>query len=339
MVAVLSLGFLVAGLAGADTVVLDGGALVSGDVKAGSNYVTVTSPSGVLRVPAWRVVRIERAGEGAAEAAEAPAEPEAAQPAAAAQGEGPAAPAAARTTAPAAAQPTAPRRAAAAVRRPPLVADVLAEKVSVDFEGTSLADVLVYIRELTGVNMAIHRDVLLDATPVHITADDISVKVLLDLAFEDRTSGYAALPGNVLYFYGAGGRQVTSMRVYPVGDLLVSTEDRTAGATGAGLTGTGGRGGLQGGGTGGTGGRTGGRAGGGGIQFQVAPQFGISQGQGTVTRGGVQAGRVGGQAGRGGQGRSGLAPRAENLILLIKNTCHRDTWADPYDPGYIDSGG
>jgi hypothetical protein len=64
----------------------------------------------------------------------------------------------------------------------------------------------------------------------------------------------------------------------------------------------------------------------------VAPQFGVPQGQGTAVRGGTQAGR-------GGQGRAGLAPRAQNLILLIKNTCHPDTWADPYDPGYIDSGG
>lgn len=322
--------FLVAGVS-ADTVVLTGGKRVTGKVTTGPEFVTVMSSAGIVRIPRWRVARVAGEKDEAAEqpAGEAPA-------AAAAEGgeaaQASAGPVASPRPAKPAAAPAAPTRTGAPGRGAPDVAEVLSRKVTVDFQGTSLVDVLVYFRELTGINMAIHRDVLLETEPVYITAEDVTVETVLDLAFEDRAVGYRVIGGSVLFAYGRDGAQQYDLRFYPVADLLISTEDRRNG-TAAGATS--GRGGLGGGGGGGGGG-TGGTRGGGGL-----PQFAVPQAMPGVVGVGGAAGAVPGGATRGvgAQPRSAMQARAQNLILLIKNTCGRGTWADPTGSGLIDTRG
>jgi hypothetical protein len=199
---------------------------------------------------------------------------------------------------------------------PPRVRDVLDRRIDVDFEGMAVQDVLIYIRELTGVNMALAPEVRADTTPVSLHLKGVRIGEILDLALEPTGLGYSVRPGEIL-FVRPGASDELVMRIYPVADLLVSKEDRPGGGN-AGLGGGGGNAG---------GGRGGGTRGGlGGSN----PQYAVGQGGSRL--------QAGGGTTAGSRSNSELAARAENLILLIKNTCGRGTWEDPAGAGVIDAG-
>jgi len=198
------------------------------------------------------------------------------------------------------------------------VKNVLATKMSVDFDGVSLNDALAYVREVTGVNMALSSDVRADAEPIHLHLKQVRLEAILELILEPRGFSYTVHPGEVLYVRaGAAGDLVP--RVYEVTDLLVSTEDRGLGQQGAGR----GSGAAAGRGT------TAGR----GSAAGLSPQFaGTSRNAGTVSGGRSRNGQYGGNA-------SSITSRAENLVFIIKGTCGHGTWMDPTSSGLVDVAG
>jgi hypothetical protein len=299
----------------ADTVVLGNGARLTGEVRVGRDSVTVRSADGELVLPLWRVLRVEGKSAGSAAMPARPAAPTAEAPA-----ESEAAPAVAQEPAsPVAAAPK-PTVASRVSGGPTPVRQALARRIDIDFEGVSVEDVLIYIREVTGVNMAIAPEVRLDTMPVSLHLRNVRIEEILDLVLEPRGLGYSIRPGDILYFH-SGATQKMVTRVYPVADLLVSTEDRFGGGN-SGLGGGtgGGLGGNRGGGN-----RTSGTRGGGSFNPQfTGPQAGAQPQAARISTTGTGA-------------NSGLAARAGNLILLIKNTCGRGTWEDPADPGVIDA--
>jgi hypothetical protein len=183
----------------------------------------------------------------------------------------------------------------------------------VDFEATAVEDVLLYVRELTGVNMALAPEVRTNTTTVSLHLKDVQIAQVLDLALEPSGLRYTVRPGQILYVYGGGGEEMV-LRIYPVADLLLSTEDRRGGDTVS-----------LGGGTGNAGGGSlGSNAGGGGLN----PQFGLQQSGAQLLGDGSSADESENTA---------LAARANSLIFLIKNTCGRGTWQDPMGTGLIDA--
>jgi hypothetical protein len=297
----------------ADTVVLGNGARLTGEVVVGPERLTVRSASGSVVLPLRRILKVEGESGGAVALPGRPARAVARSTEALTVEAGDADKSAAEEA------PTPTPRASGG---PPRVRDVLAQRIDIDFEGVAAEDVLVYIRELTGVNLALAPEVRLDATPVNLRLRDVRIEEVLELILEPRSLHYSIRPGEILYVYGGAGGEFV-MRVYPVADLLVSTEDRYGG--GDLTTGNGTGGGLGGGGTrGGGGGNT---RGGGGAAF---PQY---QGVGTRSGAQLQGGRA---TAAGDQGISELGGRANALILLIKNTCGRGTWEDPAGAGVIE---
>jgi hypothetical protein len=109
------------------------------------------------------------------------------------------------------------------------------------------------------------------------------------------------------------------MHIYPVTDLLMSTEDRSV-SSGYG-SGSGTQGGSSFGQQGGT------------SESSFSPQFGQTRNSGFQFN-------TGGTQGNGETTSGNVSPltsRAENLILLIKNSCGQGTWALPYSSGLIDT--
>jgi len=182
--------------------------------------------------------------------------------------------------------------------------------MSVDFDGVPLHDALEYVREVTGVNMALSSEVRADTEPVHLRLKQVRLETILELILEPRGFSYTVRPGEVLYVRaGAAGDLVP--RVYEVTDLLVSTEDRGLGQQAAGRGGgtTTGRGGAVG----------------------VSPQYaGTSRSARAVS---------GGRSGQNARYTSSITSRGENLVLLIKGTCGHGTWMDPTSSGLIDVAG
>ena len=296
---------LAAGGGRADTVVLKDGARLSGTVAVAGNGVTIRSSAGTLSIPAWRVAIVEREGQ----AAEAPPAQHAAAP------QRPAVPAS-----------VLPEQAASVRPGSPAVADVLGRKLDVDLEGVPVDKVLEYVREMTGVNMAVSAEVKADAEPVYLRLKAVSVEVILELVLEPRGFCYSVRPGEILFVHkGAPGGDAEA-RVYEVSDLLLSREDQVGGG---GVASRGQGAGLSAGGGAGGGGRSAGGAsvGGGGLSPQFGAAPGGAAGGGAVVR-------------AGGGGRSGgytvpLSARAGQLILLIKGTCGEGTWMDPASTGVL----
>jgi hypothetical protein len=302
----------------ADTVVLGDGTRLTGEVRVGRDRVTVRSADGEVVLPLRRVLRVEQPSDEGAGVQSGPAAP--ASELAPAGGAAPALPAPAAATAPATpARATAGRGSAGPTR----VSEALARRIDIDFEGVTAEDVLVFVRESTGINMALAPEVKLDTSPVSLHLKGVRIGEILKLVLEPRGLAYSVRPGDILFVYSGAGEKMV-MRVYPVADLLVSTEDRWG--TGNGSLGGGLGGGNTGGGNRGGGNRAGGTRGGGGGGLN--PQYAVPQG-------GAQA-RAGRGSTTGGGANSSLAGRAGALILLIKNTCGRGTWEDPTDAGVID---
>jgi len=291
----------------ADSVFLRNGTRLAGEVDTARSEVTVKTEDGVLTLPAWRVARVEWADALAVPSPQLAGRP---APAASSKVRAPRGP-----SEPAVAQPSGP----------PRVKNVLATRMSVDFDGVSLHDALEYVREVTGVNMALSSDVRADAEPIHLHLEQVRLETILELILEPRGFSYTVRPGQVLYVRaGAAGNLVP--RVYEVTDLLVSTEDRGLGQQGAG--------------------RGGGAAAGRGSAAGLSPQFagtsrnaraGLSpQFAGTSRNARTVSGGRNGQYGGNG---SSITSRAENLVFIIKGTCGRGTWMDPTSSGVIDVAG
>lgn len=288
---------LCAAPAGADTVFLTDGTELTGEVQTAHRQVTVRTEDGVLTLPAWRVARVESPGGAAA-----PSGPPQREAAPAAGGEGAVAE-----------RPVQP--AAAGTGGPPRVQDVLASRMSVDFDGVPLHDALAYIHEVTGVNMALSSDVGADTAPIYLHVKQVRLETILELVLKPRGFVCSVRPGEILYVsIGPAGDLVP--RVYEVTDLLLSTEDRGTGQAAAGGQGRGTAGASV---TGGAGG--------------LSPQFtGASRNVRTVNAGGNGRG-----AGYGYM--SSISSRAENLVFMIKGTCGPGTWMDPTSSGLIDVAG
>jgi len=276
----------------ADSVFLRNGTRLAGEVDTARGEVTVKTEDGVLTLPAWRVARVEWADALAVPSPQLAASP---APAASSEVRAPRGP-----SGPAVAQPSGP----------PRVKNVLATKMSVDFDGVSLHDALEYVREVTGVNMALSSDVRADAEPIHLHLKQVRLETILELILEPRGFSYTVRPGEVLYVRaGAAGDLVP--RVYEVTDLLVSSEDRGLGQQGAG--------------------RGSGAAAGRGTTAGLSPQYaGTSRNAGTVS---------GGRNAQYGGNVSSISSRAENLVFLIKGTCGHGTWMDPTSSGLVDVAG
>jgi len=265
----------------ADTVVLTNGARLTGTVTPARNGVSIQSRSGTLTLPSWRIVQVIP-GPDAAPSGRAP---EAGTP----------------DQAPAPSGRPGPARA-------PVVAEAMARRITVDFSGASVYEVLDYIRAETGVNMALAPEVRTTQAPVDLSVRDVPLRNVLDVVLEPTDLGYTVRPGEIL-FVGAHAKQELVTRIYPIGDLLVSVEDR---------------GGDEGSGTSSTGSRS---------RTARNPQYASS-------RRGARATSSGGSAN--GDDSDGWTPRtarAENLILLIKSSCGHGTWEDPYSSGLIDAAG
>ncbi|MFO7957954.1 MAG: STN domain-containing protein [Candidatus Brocadiia bacterium] len=198
------------------------------------------------------------------------------------------------------------------VRRPPAepeatVAEVLERRIDVDFDGIPLSDMLSYIQEVTGVNMVVSNEVRRSPEPVYLRMRNVSVETVLELALEPHGFDYAVRPGQILFVGEEGEVHKHVFRVYPVTDLLLN-RGAPAAPGGAGLPGTRG---------------TAGGGGGGGLNPQFAP-----------APSGGQAFIRGGAAGDGGAA-APMVRRAGDLVLLIKQTCGRNTWREANAPGLV----
>ncbi len=256
-----------------DVAVLADGSTVEGNIRVARGYVIVENRNGVLRLPQWRVQHVATADAELQhngpwdEATEQPKRGDVAP----------------REPAPVAR--AAPRTATTEQAGPPSVRAVLEQKVDIDFEATPLVDALDYLRQVTGANVVVHESVRRDVVGVHMALRDVPVRTVLDVLLKPRGFGYQERPGEILYI---GPRvQTLQLRVYPVTDLLVSTED-TGTAEGA-------RGGA-------------GRGGG-----QLNPQFGFEAGRARISAAPSSS-------------QSPQYLRAQALVELIRQSCGRAGW-------------
>jgi len=180
--------------------------------------------------------------------------------------------------------------------------DLLEQKVSVDFEQTPLYDALQYVRETTGIGMALHSEVVRDVSPVTLHLSEVALSRVLQLMLTARGYRYSVCSDGALYVRRGVASSEYRARIYPVTDLLLSVEDVTGGST--------------------------------------DDENGSSRSGSSRT-----AGFIGAQYGGGGTsseddddefGFSPVTDRAQNLVLLIKQSCGYGTWVSPASTGLID---
>jgi hypothetical protein len=188
----------------------------------------------------------------------------------------------------------------------------IGQKISVDFEGVSLYNALQYVCELTAMGSAVHADVRADVEPVDLRVRDLPARVVLDLMLRPGGYHWSVEADDVLYVGRTPLHGEYVVRVYSAADLLLSTEDLTAGTSAGGTSGTSGR-----------------SAGGSTATPQYAGSAGRATGQ--LNGGGGGAGTTGTQ-----YEFSPITDRAANLILLMKQACGPDTWMSPASSGLID---
>ena len=199
--------------ASAGTIVLRDGSVLRGTVWRERGWAAVQSESGILRLPLWRVAMV------AAGPAEAGARQEQPQPA-------PERPQAGAKPAPAG-QPgpePAGNEPLPARSGPPRALHVLDTRFSVDFEGVPVYQVLEFIRETTGVNMAVDAAVREDQRPVTLHLHEVKIGIVLKLALEGLDFSYTVEPGQIIYVRDESHPPMT-MRVYDVRDLLLDVGD------------------------------------------------------------------------------------------------------------------
>lgn len=202
-------------LAAADTVVLRDGARVKGEVRVGREHVEVSTATGTLSLPKRRVQSIARDDEKASvrrprKRAETASREEP-------EGE----PVAER-------EPESPEAAQAGARPedgPPAVAEVLEQRIDIEFDGAPVSEVVDFLRQVTGANFVISRRVRRNAEGVHLRLNDVTVRQVLDLLGDSHNLRYETRPGRILYVAQRGTGEGYVLRLYDVRDLLVSSED------------------------------------------------------------------------------------------------------------------
>ena len=104
-------------------------------------------------------------------------------------------------------------------------------RISVDFKGASLDDVVKYVQAATGINIVVKKATIAkaggdaDAFEVHLKVRDVSVLDFLRLAFEPQDLGLAVRK-NILFVTSkqdARGKPV--LRMYDIAHLLIQIRD------------------------------------------------------------------------------------------------------------------
>ncbi len=198
------------------------------------------------------------------------------------------------------------------------------------FDQTSLTEAAAFLRQVTRLNIV----VLPSATqqnpsPITLTLNNTTLQSGLDQICAMTDTAWK-LDEGIIKIGSAEALRKYEMRIYNVRDLLISTED----------TGTGNVGGNGGGGAFGGGGSSGSTAFGG---SNSSSRGGLN---GSFPVGEAQFGLGNSSSGGGGNGSNSsnnnnnnvLAYRAQDLILLIKQSCGTDTWEDPFGGGVIYTG-
>ncbi len=217
------------------------------------------------------------------------------------------------------------------------VQDQLKQVVPMSFDQTSLTEAAAFLRQVTRLNIV----VLPSATqqnpsPITLQLDNTTLKSGLDQICAMTDTAWKVEDG-IIKIGSTEALRKYEMRIYNVRDLLVSTED----------TGTGNLGGTGnntfGGSSGGSGrttfggsnnSNTGGLNGSFPAQDVQKAQFGLGGSSGS------SSGGYGGSSSSSGNNNNTnvLAYRAQDLILLIKQSCGLDTWEDPFGGGVIYTG-
>ncbi len=283
----------------AETVVLADGTSLEGQVSTHNGRVTIVTADGTLTLPADKVRLAGKAPAPKPAVAPAPKAPQTPAPAAPAAAPG----------------PKAPQPAAA-----PSLARAMGQKIDVAFEGVAPAEAFDYLRQITNLNLVIDSDVRADTQTVTLNLHDVPLAGVLDLLKEMNGYTYELRPGQILFVRKQAAPGAYVMRIYNVTDLLVSTED-----TGTGPLSGNGQGAFGTGGSNTRGSNTGGRS---SLGQGLSPQFAPTPaGAATITGTGANGGS-GPSAGNGPYAGT-LPARAQDLALLIANTCGRGSWAQP----------
>ncbi len=184
---------VVTAVATADTAVMKDGHRLHGEITERRNSVRIRSAAGTLTIPRRRVQRVE-VGE---------------------EREGKPAPSAeaGRMQAPGVSPP-----------RSAVVEKLLSRRIAVNFEDVSLRRALLYVRELTGVNVALGRGVE-EAEPVSLKVRDVPVRTVLERLLEPRGLHCTVRPGRVLYIDERQAVDRYLCRLYPATDLLIDRGD------------------------------------------------------------------------------------------------------------------
>jgi hypothetical protein len=193
-------------------VILKNGTVLSGRVWRETGWVAIESETGILRLPARRVIAITTDAAGPRQ--------EKQQVAAAPQPEPAPGPEA---------QPSAPAPAATgAAGRRPSAREVLNSRMTVDFEGVPVYELLSFVQLSTDVNMAVATQVREDTRPVTVHLREVPVSTILEIALDSLGFGYEVYAGDVIYVRDKAATRAP-MRIYDVRDLLVDWGDADIG--------------------------------------------------------------------------------------------------------------
>ncbi len=197
----------------------------------------------------------------------------------------------------------------------------MGQKIDVAFESVAPAEAFDYLRQITNMNLVIDSDVRADTQTVTLNLHDVTLASVLDLLKEMNGYTYELRPGQILFVRKHATSGAYVMRVYNVTDLLLSTEDTGTGPLGGNANGQGAFG------TGRSTTRGSSNGSRGGLGQGLNPQFAPVQSGATI----VGAGAYGGYGSYSGNGpvRGTQPARAQDLAVLIANTCGRGSWAQP----------
>jgi hypothetical protein len=181
--------------ASADQVVLRNGAVLEGRVTIRGDRVAVVSSGGTVTIPRHRVAAVRREPSNA--------EPRAEQPA---------------RTAPASAA-DAPEDGA------PALAQALNKRIDMDLQGATVYEFLQYLREETGINLAVTQVVRESNHRVDLNVEQVRALTLLRIVLKQSGFHAASRPDEVLYVSHRPLQR--RMPSFEVQDLLVDWSDAT----------------------------------------------------------------------------------------------------------------
>lgn len=191
-----------------DTVVLIGGDVLQGRAMVRGDCVLVSSDTGTVTMPSWRVRRIYRAGT--AKGGSLGGNPRGERRAPVRHGN--------------------PGRNTPAIESPLRKTEkMLDKKISVDFQDQPLSEVVACLQELGDANIAVSTDVD-DATVPTVTLrlKDVKLRTVLDVILDDRDLGYSVSKGGVVRIGKCEKIVRYVRRVHDIRDLLFNISDRAA---------------------------------------------------------------------------------------------------------------